>query len=144
LGRVCVALPVFRNVETEWMGVLAAGAGSGKGFVAMPDVGDHVLVLFQGDERSEGVVIGGLYGVNGPPDYGIEGGVIRRRALFTPAGHKVQLDDQHGSIRLEHANGSFVELSPEKLSLHAKGDIGIDAPGRAIVIRGASIDFQRG
>jgi hypothetical protein len=85
-----------------------------------------------------------LYGVNGPPDYGIDGGVIRRRTLFTPAGHKLQLDDQRGSIVLEHANGSRLELAPDKVALHASGDLAIDAPGGAIVIRGATIDFQRG
>jgi uncharacterized protein involved in type VI secretion and phage assembly len=144
LGRVRVALPAFNHIETEWMGVVAAGAGSGKGFVALPDAGDHVLVLFPGDDRSEGVVIGGLYGVNGPPEYGVDAGVVRRRTLFTPAGHKLQIDDARGSIRLEDATGSFLELSPQQIALHGTVDLTIEAPGRAVIIRGASVDFQRG
>ena len=144
LGRIRVALPAFANIETEWMGVVAAGAGSGKGFVALPDVGDQVLVLFQGDERSEGVVLGAMYGLHGPPEYGIEAGVVRRRTLFTPAGHKLQIDDARGSIRLEDANGSYLELSAQQVALHANADVTIEAPGRAVVIRGASVDFTRG
>jgi phage protein D/phage baseplate assembly protein gpV len=144
LGRVRVALPAFAGIETEWMGVVAAGAGSGKGLVALPDVGDYVLVLFQGDERSEGLVLGGLYGVNGPPDYGIESGVVRRRTLLTPAGHKLLIDDGTGAIRLEDAKGSYLELSAQKIVLHGNTDVTIEAPGRAVVIRGASVDFQRG
>lgn len=49
LGRVRVALPSIGEVETEWMGVVAAGAGSGKGFAVLPDIGDQVLVLFLGE-----------------------------------------------------------------------------------------------
>jgi phage baseplate assembly protein V len=144
LGRVRVSLPAYANIETEWMGVVAAGAGSGKGLVALPDVGDQVLVLFQGDERSQGVVLGGLYGVNGPPDYGIEAGVVRRRTLLTPAGHKLQIDDATGAIRLEDAGGSYLELSAQKIVLHGNADVTIEAPGHAVIIRGASVDFQRG
>jgi phage baseplate assembly protein V len=144
LGRVRVTLPAFAGIETEWMGVVAAGAGSGKGLVALPDVGDQVVVLFQGDERSQGVVLGGLFGVNGPPDYGIESGVVRRRTLLTPAGHKLVIDDATGAMRLEDARGSYLELAPQKIVLHGNTDVTIEAPGRAVVIRGNSVDFQRG
>ena len=41
------------------MGVVSAGAGSGKGFAILPDVGDQVLVLLIGGDPSQGVVLGG-------------------------------------------------------------------------------------
>jgi hypothetical protein len=47
-------------------------------------------------------------------------------------------------IRLENSDGSFVELSPEKVTVHAARDLQIEAPGKAIVIRGSTIDFQKG
>lgn len=142
LGRVCVSLPAIGNVETEWMGVVAAGAGSGKGLVAMPAVGDQVLILFLGGEVSQGVVLGGLYGVHGPGDYGVEGSVVQRFILSTPGGQKIRLDDRGESIRLENKGGSFLEFSPQKAHLHAAVDLEIEAPGRAVVIRGKSIDFR--
>jgi phage baseplate assembly protein gpV/phage protein D len=143
LGRVRVKLPTYGNLETEWMGVLTPGAGTGKGLVTMPDVGDQVLVLsVQGDPVS-GVVLGGLYGLGAPPDSGLEEGVIARYTLVTPGRQRVQLDDARRILRVENSEGSFVELSPDGVTLHAAADLLIEAPGRRVVIQGQSIDFQR-
>lgn len=142
LGRVKVTLPTYGDVETDWMGVVTAGAGSGKGLVALPDVDDQVLVLFAREDPTKGVVIGGLYGAEAPPDAGVEGGAVRRYTFRTPGGQQVQLDDERETIRLENSNGSFIELSPEKATLHSAVRLEIEAPGKPIVIRGRSIDFE--
>ena len=144
LGRVQVTLPAFGEVETGWMGVLAAGAGNGKGMVSLPDVGDEVLVLFVNGELSHGVVLGGLYGLHGPGDYGVEGSAVRRYTWATPGGQKVRLDDSGESIRVENKGGSFVDLSPQKVLLHSAVDLLVEAPGREVVIVGERIDFRKG
>jgi phage baseplate assembly protein gpV len=144
LGRVRVSLPSFENVETDWINVVSIGAGGGKGLMIQPDVGDDVLVLLAHENPAQAVVIGGLYAARGTPDAGIESGAVRRYTLLTPGGQRVKLDDAGQVIRLENSDGSFVELSPEKVSVHAARDLEIEAPGKAIVIRGNTIDFQRG
>lgn len=144
LGRVRVSLPGFENVETDWINVVSLGAGGGKGLMIQPDVGDDVLVLLAHENPAQAVVIGGLYAARGTPDAGIESGAVRRYTLLTPGGQRVKLDDAGQVIRLENSDGSFVELSPEKVSVHAARDLEIEAPGKAIVIRGNTIDFQRG
>jgi phage protein D/phage baseplate assembly protein gpV len=143
LGRVQVTLPALGAVETGWMGVLAAGAGSGKGFVALPDVGDQVLVLLIDSDPSQGVVLGGLYGTASPGDYGVEGTSVRRYSLATPGGQKLRLDDSGSLVRLENSGGSFIELTPEKVSLHSMVDLEIEAPGQAVVISGKTVDFRK-
>jgi phage baseplate assembly protein gpV len=143
LGRIRVSLPVYGDVETEWLHVLCVGAGEDKGLVALPDVGDHVLVLSSRDAPGQGVVLGGLYGMRGPPDSGVEEGAVRRYTLLTRGGHRVQLDDAQQVIRLQDSTGSYVELSPEKVHLCAAVDLEIEAPGQAVTIRGQSIDFER-
>jgi phage protein D len=143
LGRVRATLPALGKVETDWMGVLTPGAGSGKGFVFLPDVADQVLVLFVGGEVSQGIVLGGLYGANSPGDYGVEGSSIRRFTLATPGGQKIKLDDTGQSIRLENKGGSFLEFSPGKARLHSVVDLEIEAPGRGVVIKGKTIDFRQ-
>jgi phage baseplate assembly protein gpV len=143
LGRVRVSLPTLGKVETDWMEVLAVGAGSGKGLVFLPDVNDKVLVLFVGGEITQGIVLGGLYGTNGPGDYGVEGGSIKRFTLVTPGGQRIKLDDTAKSIRLENKGGSFLEFSPEKALLHSVVDLEIEAPGRGVVIKGKTIDFRQ-
>jgi phage baseplate assembly protein V len=143
LGRVQVSLPALGTIETGWMGVLAAGAGSGKGMVALPDVGDQVLVFPIDGDLAQGIVLGGLYGVHGPGDYGVEGTAVRRYTIATPGGQRVRLDDTGQSIRLENKGGSFVDLSPQRVHIHSAVDLEIDAPGRAISIAGKSIDFKQ-
>src|SRR5215211_7677204 len=107
LGRVQVALPTFGDVDAGWMPVLGVGAGKNKGLVALPDVGDQVLILLAHGDPARGVVAGGLYGVLGPPDAGVEAGAVQRYALLTPGGQKVQLDDGMRSVRLEDSSGSY-------------------------------------
>ncbi|HEY3704510.1 MAG TPA: phage baseplate assembly protein V [Terracidiphilus sp.] len=143
-GRVQVALPAMGEVETGWMGVLAPGAGSGKGVVALPDVGDEVLVLLIEGDPSLGVVLGGLYGTKGGADFGVEGTAVRRYTIATPGGQKIRLDDGASSIRMEDKTGNVVELSPKKVSVHAAVDLEIEAPGKAIVITASTIDFRKG
>jgi phage protein D/phage baseplate assembly protein gpV len=143
LGRVRVKLPTYANVETDWMGVLIPGAGAGKGLIALPDVGDHVLVLLAHEDPSQGVVLGGLYGVVEPPDLGLEGDARRRFTFVTPGGQRVRLDDASGTIHLENSGGSYVELAPDNVRLHAAANLDIEAPGKQIAISAAAIDFRR-
>lgn len=144
LGRVRVSLPSFENVNTDWINVVSIGAGAGKGLMIQPDVNDGVLVLLAHEDPAQAVVVGGLYGVGGTPDAGIEGGAVRRYTLQTPGSQRVTLDDSGQVIRLENSDGSFVEMSPQRVRVHAARDLEIEAPGKAIVIRGNTIDFERG
>lgn len=143
LGRVQVALPTHGDVETGWMAVLAAGAGANKGFVALPDVGDRVLVLFPQGDLAQGVILGGLYGIDPASDWGIEAGAVKRYTFRTPNGQQVQLDDAARRIRLENQEGSYVELTPDTVTVHAQTDLVIEAPGHSVTIRGNLIEFER-
>lgn len=142
-GRVRVTLPTFGGVETDWMQVLGAGAGKGKGLMMLPDVSDQVLLVLAHEDPAQGVVVGSLYGMGGPVDAGVEGGSVRRFTLLTPGGHKLRLDDEGRTLRLEDSTGSFLEMTPERVRLHAKVALELEAPGQAVVVRGNTVDFQR-
>jgi phage baseplate assembly protein gpV/phage protein D len=142
-GRVRVSLPTCGDVETDWMQVLCAGAGAGKGLVMLPDVGDTVLLVLSGEDPAQGVVIGGLYGTNGPPDPGVSGSAVRRFNFLTPGGLKLRFNDENGTLRLEDQKGSYLQLSPGVVRLHSETALEIEAPGNAIRIEAATIDFRR-
>jgi phage baseplate assembly protein V len=142
LGRVQVSLPAYEDVETGWLTVLCPGAGGGKGIIALPNVGDHVLVLLVHGDPATGIVLGGLYGMDGLPDSGVEGKATRRFTLVTHGGQRIRLDDRHNTLRLENGAGSFVELAPGKVRLGAQADLEIAAVGHTITIRGKAIDFE--
>jgi phage baseplate assembly protein gpV len=143
-GRVQVHLPTYGDVETGWMGVLCAGAGESKGMVLLPDVGDQVMVLFPREDPANGFILGGLYGVKGIYDSGVDKNSVLRYSLKTRGGLKFLLDDEHHAIHLEDSTGSSIDFSPEKVFLHAAVDLNLEAPGHNVVIRGKAIDFQRG
>ena len=145
-GRVRVKLPNYNDLETDWLGVLAAGAGLGKGLLALPDVDDTVLVLLPSGNPAEGVILGGLYGSlkREDWDWGVEEGAVRRYSMQTPNGQRIILDDAKQTIRVETSDGSFLEMSPEKVRLHASRDLEIEAPGRAVTLRAKTIDFEQG
>lgn len=144
LGRVRVSLPAFGDVETDWMGVLAAGAGASKGLLMIPEVGDSVLIFCGNGDPAQGVVIGGLYGTQKLPCDAIEGGARQHFTLRSPGGQVVRLDDQEHTLRFENSAGSFLELRPGKVLLHSAANLEIEAPGQSVIIRGEKIDFQRG
>lgn len=124
-GRVKVKLPTYNSIETDWLNVLAPAAGDGKGFVALPDRGDTVLVLLPRENPAQGVVLGGLFGNQRGADSGVSGNDVRRYTWATPDGQRIRLDDDGNTIRIENGAGSFIELA-----------------GGNIRIVGSAIDFQ--
>ena len=143
IGRVQVSLPGLGGLESDWLEVMSVGAGAGKGLMALPDVGDQVLVLAIDGDPGRGVVIGGLYGADGWPDSGIESDAVARYTLQTPGGQRVLLDDHGELVRVVNRHGSFVEFAPGGVKVHAEGTgLTIEAPGQPIVVRAKSIDFE--
>lgn len=142
-GRVRAKLPTVGDVESDWMQVASAGAGAGKGLTLIPDVGDQVLVLCAHGDPAQGVVLGGLWGKDGPQDAGVVGGAVKRGTLRTAAGHTLRFDDDKKSIRLEDATGSFLELTPGGVRLRSATPLTIEAPGQPVVISGDTLDFRR-
>jgi hypothetical protein len=160
MGRVRVMLPNYGGVETSWLQVVVPGAGAGKGLIALPDVDDRVLVLLLNEDPDQAVVLGGLYGVGGPPDAGVEDGTVRRYTLTTPGTQRIRLDDGEETIKIENSNGDFIQLTPQEVRLgdsqgslieltpglcriHSAADLEIRAPGKKVTISGQAIDFER-
>lgn len=142
LGRVRVSLPALGDVDAGWLAVLCPGAGPRRGLVALPDRDDTVLVALPHQSPADGVVIGSLYGTTEPPDAGVVGASVRRWGLHTAGGQAIVVDDEERLIRVANQAGSYLELAPGTVRLHATTDLVIDAPGQAMTIRAASVDFE--
>lgn len=142
LGRVRVSLPAHGDPDVGWLGVLCPGAGRDKGIVALPDVDDTVVVALPHGEPAAGIVLGSLYGTVAPPDPGVDGDSVQRWSLRTRGGQSVVADDGKKQLRLADTTGNVVELTDNRVLLHAETDLTIEAPGKAIRIRAASVDFD--
>ena len=161
LGRVRVTLPNYCDIETDWLEVLSPGGGSGKGLVTVPDTGDRVLLLLPREDPAQALVLGGLFASDGPPDSGVRDRRVYRYTLVTRGGQRLYLEEEQKVVRLENGSGGYLELAPDRtqiangagsyveltkdhMRLHASCDINIEAPGRALRFRSASVDFERG
>ncbi|WP_152363093.1 phage baseplate assembly protein V [Microlunatus speluncae] len=143
-GRVRISLPGHGNLDAGWFGVVCPAAGPDKGIVALPGVDDTVLVALPHGEPAAGVVLGGLYGTVRPPDSGVVDGAVRRWSLRTPEGLSIILDDAARQLRIADRTGSFVDLSPELVRVHAEAaDLVIEAPGRTLTLRAKAVEFQQ-
>jgi phage baseplate assembly protein gpV len=143
LGRIRATLPAFGGLESDWLQVVLPAIGAETGLMALPDTGDSVLVLLPDGDPSSGIVLGSVLASTSPSDDGVSDGAVQRYTLRTRSGNRLILDEQGRSLRLENAGGSSIELGPDLVKLHSAANLEIEAPGRAIVIRGQSVDFQQ-
>ena len=145
-GRGRAKLPNYNNIETDWMQISTPGAGIGKGLVALPDVDDTVLILFPRGDITQGIIIGGLYGMMKTEDWdwGIQDGRVKGYKLQTSGNQTVTLNDETETLKIENSDGSFVQMSPNKFVLHSNQKLEIRAPEQEIVIKGKTIDFEKG
>lgn len=143
LGRIQVSLPAFGEIATDWVQAVSPWAGAGKGFMSQPDVNDLVLFLFFDADLTHGVVLGSFYGAGGPPKDWSKVAEGQCYSFVTPGGQRFRLDDARGTVRLENSRGGFVELAPQLATLHVKSELRIEAPGQPVIIRGATIDFEK-
>lgn len=143
-GRVRVTLPTYGDLETDWLPVVVAGAGNGRGLLVLPDRGDTVLLVLAHGDPSQGLVLGGLYGRHATPRGATRGNSTAAYVLTTAGGQQIMLDDRQGVITLQNRDGSRLELSPRGVSLRADARLDIDAGGHPIRIRGGRIDFEQG
>jgi phage protein D len=101
MHRVKVQLPwLASDFETDWARVVMPGLGKAYGLIAIPEIGDEVLVGFELGDPRRAYVLGGL--ANGdtklelggdPVKSGAMGGVVVKRGLVSRLGHKLLIDD---------------------------------------------------
>lgn len=160
LARIKVSLPTYNNIETEWLEVLTPGAGSNKGQLILPDVGDNVLLLIVNGEPAQSIVLGGIYGEKDLPHSVVEKGAVKRFVTQTAGKQRIILDDAETSIKIETQSGHYISLTPEQINitrnngssitltdklmtLHSETNLKIEAPGSSITFRGKKIDFEK-
>ncbi len=138
LGRVQVQLPwqVVKNKNTPWIRMLTQHAGLDRGAYCVPEIGDEVLVDFQGGNAERPYIVGSLYNKTQAPDGewaskdNVEGNNVK--ALRTRSGHTIKLDDTKGGemititdknsnlITIDTANNNMTIAAGETMTLTAK------------------------
>jgi len=160
-NRVRVRLP-WRKDDGEgvWARVATLDAGEGFGTVFVPNTGQEVLVGFVDGAPEHPVVLGSLHNGTQAPPITIDPDNNAIRAIVTPGGHTITLDDDSPKITLEtskgnsmvindddskivltHSSDNAVTLSDDGIELNAaKGDIVLKAASGAVKLDSKSIE----
>lgn len=158
--RILVQLPIINNEEQGiWCRVASLDAGDSRGAFFRPEINDEVIVGFVNNDPNDAIVLGMLHSSAKPApisasDDNHEKGFVSRsemKILFndekksvtieTPAGKKITLDEDAGSIVIEDDNANVLTLDSSGIAMESAGDIQIKATGD-VNIEGSNVNAK--
>jgi type VI secretion system secreted protein VgrG len=149
LGRVKIKLAWSSDKDTAWARIVFPDAGNGRGWYAMPEVGDEVLVCFEAGDPRCPFVLGFLYnGVDKPPlaaGAHLDSNVVATKLYKTRNGNQITFTDKDGDEKIVVTqkggdNTITLSLNPKSITIESKGDITIK--GDKVKIEGSSVDLK--
>jgi len=142
LGRVRVQFAWQEPNMSPWIRIVSPHAGDDKGFYFIPEIGEEVLVAFEGGNAEKPYVIGSMFHGNAKPEsWGNSENDIK--AIRTRSGHTIEFVDTDGSEELKiydynkdnyvitlasHSSEIKIESSGD-IKMKAEGDFEIEATG---------------
>jgi phage protein D/phage baseplate assembly protein gpV len=147
LGRVKVKFPwLDEGHESDWARLATPGAGKERGFFALPEVDDEVLVAFEQGDISRPYVVGGLWnGKDAPPAEVVKGGQVQTRVLRTRVGHVIELQDEAsgGFIQLKTKGGNLLKISESdrSITIESKGTVALKGLGGELNITQSGVEL---
>lgn len=119
-GRVQVLIPSLPDFE-PWCRVVAIGAGSGRGFVWIPQIDDEVLVAFNQNDNRDAYVLGGLWNTRDRPPLTLPTDFLIKRVIKTGVtsgvGHEIEFDDALQSIKITTSTQQKITIDPLKIEM---------------------------
>ena len=154
LGRIRVQFDwqaqLDPDMKTPWLRIAQPYAGGGKGFSFIPEIGEEVMVDFEGGNADRPYVTGTLYNGVGNPDGAWLPGDNQVKAIRTRSGHTVEIHDvgEGGYIRIyDHQKENYILTfsTDEKLiRLQSTGNIELYAKNNIIMQAGHDITASAG
>jgi type VI secretion system secreted protein VgrG len=146
MGRIKVQYYWQEDGIAHWARMATPHAGSDRGFMFMPEVGDEVVVGFENGDIERPVVLGCVWnGVDLAPRQEFWGGELEQndvKRIVTKSGHRLQFVDKSGKEAIalatpNHLKLSMIEKTDETgrsmITLHSEnGDIFLSAPNGRI------------
>ena len=119
LCRVKVRYPWHdKPRESYWARLAVPMAGSGRGTVFIPEVGDEVLVAFEREDLRFPYVLGALWNGKDKPPLANDDGNNDKRIVQSRKHHYLLFDDgARGVVELAHENGAVVRFTDNEIEL---------------------------
>jgi len=144
LGRVQVKFKwsCTTNDDTEWLRILSPSAGSddqgspNRGFMAIPETGDQVLVGFEEGNISRPVVMGSVYHSKNGSSRSQKNNHLK--SIGTRSGHLIAFDDSPGSqgisITDRAGNQVLINTTDNSMQITALGKMTLTAKSLSIQV----------
>ncbi|HET9441948.1 MAG TPA: phage baseplate assembly protein V, partial [Acidimicrobiales bacterium] len=155
LGRVKVKLPWLPSeqpIESDWMRLVAMGAGAGRGWFWLPEVNDEVLVAFEHGDIRRPFILGGLWnGRDKPPitngDAVAGDGTVNRRFMKTRTGHTLEFNDSPDAPKVELVtkSGKLKMTFDDKkadFKLASGNDVSVDNNGNLTITTKGNVEVK--
>ncbi|WP_262902682.1 type VI secretion system Vgr family protein [Flavobacterium hibisci] len=144
LGRVKVRFNwAGGNNSSEWLRMIQPHSGSGKGFYFIPEIGEEVLVGFEGDNAQNPYVLGTQY--NGSQSSGYADGQNNVKAIHTRSGIKFILNDGEGSILIEDPSGNTWKMDGQgNIAVNARKNLTLNAGENVSIKAGKNVSVSAG
>lgn len=144
LGRLRLLFDWSNGVETPWVRMAQPHAGDARGLYFVPEVGDEVMVGFEGGHAEHPYVIGSLYNgrYNFSASYDEDNNV---KSIKTKSGNEILFDDR-GKMILKNEHNSL-ELHCEsdgRIEIITDGDLLFSAKKNITMNAGMNISISAG
>lgn len=150
LGRIKVRLSWHRSdEETGYMRCMTFDGGKSRGWFALPEVGDEVLVAYERGNPDAPIVLGCMYNKKDTPPMGssdcLASGAVTKKVLRTRLGNQILLVDEDGkeSIAITQKDGTntiLLTMDGPAITIESSGDITLK--GANITLESTSGDIE--
>lgn len=146
LGRVKVKFP-WQQATTPWIRIVLPHSGGDKGFHFIPEVGEEVLIGFEGGNAEHPYVLGSLYNGGGAAN-AFKTDKNDVKAIRTRSGHTIELNDTNGSefIEITDKKGNLLTIDTvgETITINALKNININAGENINITAGKNFSVSAG
>ncbi|HEV2360669.1 MAG TPA: VgrG-related protein [Acidimicrobiales bacterium] len=153
LGRVKVSYPwLSDSYNSDWARMVQIGAGSDRGAVFLPEVGDEVIVAFEQGDRRLPLVIGSVHNGVDKPKVGDNlidstSGAVNRRGIVSKHGHMLVFFDGEGNDGVSVMTGDkslkiSLNQTGTTIKVSSNGTVEISGQSGLTIKSGGDIDVQ--
>ncbi|KQT21558.1 Vgr family protein [Chryseobacterium sp. Leaf405] len=139
-GRIQVRFDWQTNDTTHFIRMMSPDAGGtdqitqNRGYVAIPEVGDQVMVNFVHNHPDRPFVMGGMF----HGGIGLGGGINNHlKSIQTRSGIRILMNDEEGSVKIVDPSGNIYFMD-------GKGNISLNAPKNFTLYAGENINITAG
>jgi uncharacterized protein involved in type VI secretion and phage assembly len=132
------------GTESDWMRMIQPHGGAGKGFYFIPEIGEEVLVGFEGSNIERPFIMGTQY--NGQASSGYNTPNNDLKVIQSRSGNRIISDDATGDITIESQKGQTIAVvyGDGNIRLKAPKNIELDAGEDIIMNAGRDITSHAG